>query len=127
MQSYIFSFSSSSYLLPARQSLLRRYGSSPIGQASTHLAHLIQLLSCFLFVSSSVIRRKADVPFRVEASMFATALPIIGPPLINLAASLGNPPTASSILENGVPTLSKKFLCSVTQLPVTVTALSISG
>ena len=44
-----------------------------------------------------------EEPLTVAASRLLMALPIIGPPLISLAAVSGMPPACSTIQERGMP------------------------
>ena len=126
MQSMMqFASVSSNILFFARRQ--SKNGSSPIGQAFIHFPQRKQLPTVRGCASLSVIIKMPEVPLMTGNSLTDTDLPIIGPPLMMLVMFSGSPPAASMSSVEEVPILTNKLHGFLTDLPVTVTTLEMSG
>src|SRR5690554_6577937 len=94
-----------------------------VGHTETHLLHLIQLDGSGKEASFCVNNNIPEVPLVTGISNECCAIPIIGPPQITLSGSSFQPPQKSITSRYNVPTLTIKFLGSLTALPETVTIL----
>ena len=87
----------------------------------------MQAVVSYFETSSSDKQRSAPVVFVVGKSVSITANPIIGPPAIIFFGSLTKPSAASINSLQLVPMQIRKFLGSITESPVSVKILSITG
>ena len=102
------------------EAVASRYGSSPIGQTSTHLAHRRHGPGLWRRASRPLRIVILLDPFTIGVSSEIRALPIIGPPDRTLFSLTGSPPQASINRQAGVPNLTMKLPGLASSLPVTV-------
>ena len=98
----------------------RRYGSSPMGHAPTHFAHLIHGCGALRLASEPLSTVTQLVPLHIGTSVEVRALPIIGPPASTFTSPSGSPPQTSIRSAIGVPIRTRKLAGFSISFPVTV-------
>ena len=102
-------------------------GTSPIGQASTHLPQCRQAVIGFSSADFAVSARMPEVPFTTGTSMERIETPIIGPPERIFTGCSLKPPQRSTSSRTDVPSGTEIFFGCATASPVTVTTRVTAG